>query len=392
MIITASGPLVPRLSGFLAAYIYNRRLLLLLGPLLSGLFNCPLPASAEEGLLPGRNGAVRIGAVASLSGAAERNGRNWLEGAELAVDELNAGKEGAVVELIVEDDATVTSKAATAFVKLVTVDKVDGIIGGTWDFLAETLYPLALRYRVPFITPTNPIEILSTHALKNDRIYTNGLSLAAEAEALQGFLKAWSSKKAALIYIEVPYGTSHAALFKTLAKPHGIEVVGDYSISYQGFHDDIKMATLKAARAGADLVFVVLNYEGLDLVARELAVQRSSAAIVSTYTLHEALEFTKDPGYYRRSFGIFPRYTSREFEKAFRERYGRLPRAYAGAGYDAVMFLMQLTQAEKNGTKAFVYKGVTGVHVYPPESRSVAKTEAVIMRATKGGRLVEYRP
>jgi ABC-type branched-subunit amino acid transport system substrate-binding protein len=106
----------------------------------------PLMAAAEDTNLK----RTKLGAIVSLTGDAARNGRNWLEGAQLAIDELQA--EGRQISLVVEDDGTVPARVATSFVKLATVDRVGGIIGGTWDFLAETAYPLAKQYRVPFIT------------------------------------------------------------------------------------------------------------------------------------------------------------------------------------------------------------------------------------------------
>ena len=102
---------------------------------------------------------IRIGAVVSLTGYAEKNGRNWLEGAQLAIEDLN--RDGIACELLVEDDQTTPVKAVTAFTKLAVVDKVQAVVGGTWDFLAEAVFPLAQRYHVPFVTPTRGITISS---------------------------------------------------------------------------------------------------------------------------------------------------------------------------------------------------------------------------------------
>src|SRR5690606_20207778 len=52
------------------------------------------------------------------------------EGAKLAVKELK--EKGVPVELIVEDDQSVTKNTVNAYVKLKNTNKVEGIIGGSW--------------------------------------------------------------------------------------------------------------------------------------------------------------------------------------------------------------------------------------------------------------------
>ncbi|RME57718.1 MAG: amino acid ABC transporter substrate-binding protein, partial [Candidatus Dadabacteria bacterium] len=126
-----------------------------------------------------KEAVLKIGAIASLSGAASRQGKNWLRCAKIAVEEINKKAEKVRIKLISEDDQTNAGKAVSAFLKLKDFNGVRAIIGGTWDFLAEPLYPLARRYKIFFLTPTNPVEIMSKDALNNPYVFTNGLSLAA---------------------------------------------------------------------------------------------------------------------------------------------------------------------------------------------------------------------
>ena len=333
---------------------------------------------------------LSLGAIVSLSGDAARNGRNWLEGAELAIDELN--QSGVGVRLVVEDDATVPGKVATAFVKLATVDKVSGIIGGTWDFLAESAFPLAKQYRTPFITPTNPVEILSAAARSNQWVFTNGLSLSAEEQVLRQFLKMKAIRSVGLVYINVPYGISHADLLRKIAKDSGVDVLTDTQISYEGFHDVIKLAALKIFQKKPELVLVVLNYEGVDLLLRELAVRHSTPLVVMPHTLKEAYDFAEKPDRYGRAYGIYPKYASNDFDKTFLNKFNRAPYDYAAAGYDATMFMANLAlrrgSGDLSGVKV-VYEGVTGMHAIPAADRSVVSTRAAIMSVVDG-RLQEF--
>ena len=333
---------------------------------------------------------IKLGAVVSLSGDAARNGQNWLEGAQLAAEELNAS--GDRVDLLVEDDATVPGRAATAFVKLATVDKVQGIVGGTWDFLAETVYPLARQHRVPFVTPTNPLEVMSAAARENPWIFTNAPSLAAERPVIREFLLKQGIKSLGTITINVPYGSLHAALMKELADELGITLLHQNEVTYSGFHDTIRLGVLKASEKTPDLVFTVLNYEGVDFMLREMERLKIGPQVLMTHTLNEAFDFARSPQRYRRAHGIFPKIADSDFSDRFRKKYSRLPYDYAAAGYDALLFLAKALKAGVNlaaPDAAFEYPGVTGLHRLPAPTRSLVDSRAEIL-TTHGGKLEAY--
>jgi len=345
-------------------------------------------AQAQSGGEP-----VRIGAIVSLTGDAARNGLNWLEGAKLTLEDLN--KSGFPCQLIIEDDSTLPVKVANAFTKLATVDKVAGIIGGTWDFLAEAAYPFAERYKVPFITPTNPVEALSSQAAKNPWIFTNGLSIAAVEQAARAFLKHHKKVNSlALVYINVPYGILHAGMLKTLADEFKLVLAAEQIIDYQGFADLIKLAALRIKERKAELVFAVLNYEGIDLLLRELEKLRVTPYVLMTHTLKEAYDFAKAPERYKQAFGIFQDFSDPSFEQRFVAKFGHDPYGYAASGYDATQFLVRALTAGVSSASAaqhFEYQGITGKHILPAPTRELVTTRAQIM-AIREGRLEKALP
>jgi branched-chain amino acid transport system substrate-binding protein len=74
---------------------------------------------------------LKIGTTLSLSGAYATYGTSALHGIEMAVNEVNAqgGVNGRKIKLIVEDEGTLDlRRAATAAVKLITVDKVEVLL------------------------------------------------------------------------------------------------------------------------------------------------------------------------------------------------------------------------------------------------------------------------
>ena len=76
-------------------------------------------------------GALVVGFYGSLTGDGASFGQSSREGAELAVDELNAagGVLGRQLRLLVEDDQSKPEEASNAVTKLITQDKVVAVIG-----------------------------------------------------------------------------------------------------------------------------------------------------------------------------------------------------------------------------------------------------------------------
>jgi branched-chain amino acid transport system substrate-binding protein len=72
---------------------------------------------------------LKVGVILPLSGVSAVSGKAALNGIQLAAEEVNAA--GKVrLELVVVDDGTDPAKAVPAFTKLMTVDRVDIVIGG----------------------------------------------------------------------------------------------------------------------------------------------------------------------------------------------------------------------------------------------------------------------
>lgn len=334
---------------------------------------------------------LRIGAIASLTGPAAEQGKNWLQGAQLAVDNLK--DDGINVTLIVEDDATNPGKVASAFQKLKTIDEVSAIIGGTWDFLAETAYPLAKQYKTPFLTPTNPVEILSDAAQQNPWVFTNGLTLAAERAALKEFIVRHSLRRISLVYVNVPFGTSHADLVRSIAKEVGGQIVSDNQLTFEGLQGSIRIAALKIKQNNPDLVFVVADYNGVELLNREFANLKLDPVIMTTQHLDEAFTYAQSPARYRRTYGVYPRFEGAAFVTDFQKKFGHAPKVYAAAGYDALQFLARALAegvAFDQPKEPFRLQALTGEHLLDGKSRGLVQNKAVIM-TTKNGVFEEDR-
>src|SRR5215204_766816 len=103
---------------------------------------------------------VRIGVFMSTTGTTANFGISSVNGIKMAADEINAagGINGKQVELLVQDDRSDASEAATIATKFVTQDQVHAILGEVASSRSIAAAPIAQNAKIPMLTPssTNP--------------------------------------------------------------------------------------------------------------------------------------------------------------------------------------------------------------------------------------------
>ena len=113
-------------------------------------------APAATRLLPDK---VKVGLLAPLTGAASTAGRDWLRGATLAVEQINAqggvyvkDKNGRMqVELVLADDETSAEAGIRVATRLMTQDKVDMVTGGFSSPVTLASQKVIAENKTPFL-------------------------------------------------------------------------------------------------------------------------------------------------------------------------------------------------------------------------------------------------
>ena len=96
---------------------------------------------------------IKIGAVTCLTGALSTFGVSSVQGAKLAVEEINAagGTLGQPIELIVEDNGSKAGETATITRKFISQDKVVAILGDLTSSATMEGAPLAQTAKIPLL-------------------------------------------------------------------------------------------------------------------------------------------------------------------------------------------------------------------------------------------------
>lgn len=108
--------------------------------------------------------AVRIGTILSVSGPAAFLGQDMKDGAQLAVDEINAagGIDGRKIEWIFYDAQSQTQQAITEARRLLSNDGVAIIVGGgNMSGIALAIAPMAEAAKVPFVSTEGASAIVN---------------------------------------------------------------------------------------------------------------------------------------------------------------------------------------------------------------------------------------
>jgi branched-chain amino acid transport system substrate-binding protein len=197
-------------TGFLFPFKLMKRLLVPLFALGILLSACS-PVDSDSG-------PIKLGYIGPLTGEAASYGKDTLNGALLAINEINeaGGVNGRMIELIAEDGRCTGTDAASAAQKLVNVDKVIAIIGGQCSGETLAAAPIAESAQVVMISPISSSPDVTA---AGDFIFRDYPSDALKTKAMAGYFEKEGIKKIAAI----TENTDFAVAFRDALK----ENIGD---------------------------------------------------------------------------------------------------------------------------------------------------------------------
>jgi branched-chain amino acid transport system substrate-binding protein len=296
-------------------------------------------------------GDILVGFYGSLTGDGASFGQSSREGAELAVDELNAagGVLGRQVRLLVEDDQSRPEEASNAVTKLITQDKVVAVIGEVASRRTLAAAPIAQRYQIPMITPASTNEKVTE---VGDYVFRVCFIDPFQGEVLAKF--AYNDLKARKVAILRDQAQDYSVGLTDSVAQHFTRLGGQVlpPVSYSSGDADFKAALTRIRSEKPDVLFATGYYSEAAIItrqARELgmrmpilggdgwvgdALQNGREALNNTYISNHYSGDNPDP-------------IVQNFVSTYRKRFTRDPDAIAALGYDAIKVLADsLTRAQ----------------------------------------------
>ncbi|MCC7492235.1 MAG: ABC transporter substrate-binding protein [Fimbriimonadaceae bacterium] len=222
----------------------------LLIALVSGCRRAPVPEgpTPPAGPPPSAAEPLRIGAIFPLSGGAGRIGEMKRQGADLAVQHLNAagGVHGRPLEIVYADSKNQATEAGAAFAKLVDVERVPVVMSAMSQVSLALAAPADRQQVVLFANASHPaLPGKSPFVFRNLPSTKLGAPLLAET--------AWRDlglRRVAVLHINDEYGAEARKLFEEKFRSLGGQVVG--SQTFEVSSTDLRAALGSLARQRPD--------------------------------------------------------------------------------------------------------------------------------------------
>jgi len=340
---------------------------------------------------------IKIGAPFNLTGALSSLDAPALNGAKLAVEQINAagGVLGRKLELVIYDTKTDPTVIASTGSQLINQDKVPVIMGFTDSDSVLALGPIAQTAGVPFVTPGAtspklPDQVGSDMFLA---CFGDNVQAAAGADFLRGTLKA--GKVYLLTDNSTEYTTLLSGYFKqAFAKGGGTLVLEDnYKSGDKSFTAQI--TKLKALADKPDALYIAAMPDDIGLIVKQLRQSGVSQPIVGgdgydTPLLLSVGGAAANGVYYSTHAFMSEDSTPaiRKFYADYRKAFGTPPdNAFAALGYDTAGLIADAIKRAGAAEPAKIrdalaatqgFPGITGAISFRPGVRVPDKTVALI--------------
>ncbi len=211
---------------------------------------------------------VRIGVFMSMTGSTANFGISSVNGIKMAADEVNkaGGINGKQIELLVQDDRSDASEAATIVTKFVTQDQVHAILGEVASSRSIAAAPIAQNAKIPMLTPssTNP-EVTK----KGDYIFRSCFIDPVQGAAIAQFAARTLNAKRAAIMVDRKndYSTGLESVIKEVFPRLGGQIVATQS--YQEGDQDFNAQLTSLKGSNPEVIFVPGYYNDVGLIAKQ---------------------------------------------------------------------------------------------------------------------------
>jgi len=305
---------------------------------------------------------LKIGVINCATGTQAPIGEYMSNGYKLALEDLQ--KKGIKVELVIEDDTGKPQVSMSAMEKLVTRDRVVGVVGPYSSACANAVSKLAEKYKVPLLVPVASKEEIT----RQNQKFVFRLSATTEdyAEILISMAQKLGKPRTMVILNEnTDFGTSGAKSAKAYAAQVGIQVVMEEA--YASGSPDYRSTLAKIKGVKPDLVFMVSYVaDGILLMRQAREVGLSPQAFLGAGAGFASSEFAREQAISNNVFSSTQWTTdvswpgAKEFGKRYKAKFGKDEVPYHAANAYASMMVMAETAAKTGGDREQLRSALRG--------------------------------
>lgn len=321
------------------------------------------------------SGPIEIGLMADLTGNAALAGHHKVNGAKLAVQQINAhgGINGRKVKLVIEDDRGSNQAGVSAYQKLASNTRINAIINSIKSTIVKATLPYISRYKIPTMIGGTDPEL--THAGNHWVFRCRPNDNYASKVMAKYSTKEMHAKKVAILYDTDAFGSTGNKLLQKALKSDGARIVSDQGYTtgtkdYTSYLANIKHSgadTLETYMTNSDDAAQMLNqfsrmglnlkYMGSASTATAVTIKLAGKAINGKYSVS--------------GFVNNGNKAAKQFAAAYKKKYHSQADIYGAWVYDAVNMLAKVIAKDGNSPTSIQhglrhdiegYHGVVGTY------------------------------
>ena len=281
---------------------------------------------------------IRVGALLSVTGGLASVGQPEREGVLLAQKVINArgGVNGSPLDIVVEDDASSPDSAVSKVNALVHTQKVRAIIGPSGIAQTVAIGGITQAQKVPLIAFTG-----IGPAVERERTCVFHMTPSQElnARAVLAYARDTGAKKVGVLH-DSGYGQVVWNSMKGLDGEYGVTFTQVEKFEIAATDATTQAAKIKASNPDAVIVISTSATPYRNVRQVKMTVPIISVHGTASYELVKAMGEAAD-NVIHSEFLVAedPLPTQKEFVEAYKKEYGKLPKHFSAAGWDAVMML-----------------------------------------------------
>lgn len=341
---------------------------------------------------------IKIGLITPLTGDVKTFGESSKNGFLMALDDY-AKKGKYQITPLIADDRNDATEGTNAALKLITQDKVFGLIGPLTSKVAIPVSEIAEKNKIPMVTgtATSPKVTVYDHKRKLYVFRACFIDPFQGSVAANFAVKSLKVKTAAVLYdVSNDYSKGLAEFFKTTFEKGQGRIVG-YE-SYQKDDVDFSALITKINLKKPEVIFIPDYYNKVALIAKQIREKGLKGVLIGGDGW-DSPELVKIGGqaiignYFTNHYSPERKEKIAEaFIEKYKQKHGMVPDSLAALTYDATMITLgSLDKAGKATAEEVMkvltvlknYKGVTGTITFDKNGDAVKS--AVILKVEKEG-------
>lgn len=324
---------------------------------------------------------VKIGLNFELSGGTANYGTPEFKGAKLAIKQANATKKNKFSYTYVEgDNKSLTDESTNVATKLITSDKVDGIVGPATSAASAATYQIASDNKVLLVSPSATAKnVTLADGKSKDSLYPYVFRVCFEdpyqGGAMAVYTKDTLNKNKAVVLADSSsdYAKGLSDAFQSKFKAKGGEIVS--VLNYQEKDTDFNVQLTKIKQSDFDVIYIPGYYSEVGLIIKQAREMGIDTPIVggdgfdSSDLLKLAGNSNLNNIYFTTAYTtVGASEALSTFIKAYKAEYNEDPSMFSALAFDATNVMLQAyedagvkdQEKVKKVMEKLDFKGVTG--------------------------------